>query len=62
MNSPFPFGPKIPEKPISVELHLVGRGSCVKFSYICELSQSDLEKVVEKLDSGSIGIVAMEEG
>jgi len=62
MNSPFPFGPKIPEKPISVELNLVGRGSCVKFSYICELSQSDLEKVVEKLDSGSIGIAAMEEG
>lgn len=34
----------------------------MKFSYICELSRSDLEKVIEKIDSGHIGIVASEEG
>ena len=34
----------------------------MKFSYICELSSSDLEKVIDKIDSGYVGIVATEEG
>ena len=62
LNSPHPFGPRIPEKPLSVELNIVSRGRWMKFAYICELSSSDLEKVIDKMDSGYVGIVASEEG
>jgi len=62
LNSPSPFGAITPSNPVNIQVEVVSRGHCTKYSYLCELTKEDLQKISNKIDEGHIGIIHSEIG